>query len=186
MAAQRVSCASSSALFRIDCILSWKAPRGGTTVELRLYGNDDQSYLPGRTSVVPWPRTAWKRSSGVFVTWVLHRTARPAPPRPQAPPPPWRRSGPLRRRRIDQHTGDTWRPKSLAASTNVATTLTLIAEGGRAAHRMPRAYPVPHSKRSSRSPLSRIALNRSSGVFVNWILHRTAMPPLFTKPDTHP
>jgi hypothetical protein len=29
--------------FRIGCILGWKAPRGGTTVELRLFGNDDQS-----------------------------------------------------------------------------------------------------------------------------------------------
>jgi hypothetical protein len=52
----------------------------------------------------------------------------------------WRRSGPsgrcifgsLARRKIDYHTGEIWRPKSRAASTNVATTPARIAEGSAA------------------------------------------------------
>ncbi len=48
----------------------------------------------------------------------------------------------LARRNCDYHAGETWRPKSRAASTNVATTPARIAEGGTpASHQMHKCLP---------------------------------------------
>jgi hypothetical protein len=97
------------------------------------------------------------------------RNARPAPPRPPAPHLASPRSGSsgrcnfgfLARCNYDYHTGDTWRPRSRAASTNVATTPALIAEQNRAPHRMQVAYPINRSKRTS---LVQLPKKRGSGV----------------------
>ena len=107
-----------------------------------------------------------------------------APSLPPAPLLAWPRSGFIRSRRIDYHAGETWWPNNSAASTNVATTPTLIAEGGRALHRMQGAYPINLSKRTSLVSLSRKTRKRSSGVFVVWVLHRNAIRSLLTRPHT--
>src|SRR5918994_2603408 len=60
----------------------------------------------------------------------------PVLPLPPAPPPPWRRSEPSGSRQFVQWTGATWRPRSPAASTSVATTPARIADGGAPATRM--------------------------------------------------
>jgi hypothetical protein len=63
-------------------------------------------------------------------------TARSATSRSPAPPPPWRRTGPLGRCHYVHYTGESWRPKIGAARTKVATTPARIADGGAPATKM--------------------------------------------------
>src|SRR5215218_8897236 len=52
--------------------------------------------------------------------------------------------------------------------------------------RLPRgAYPVPHSKRTSRSPSPNTAWKHSSDSFVIWVLHRITVPGPYNRPHTH-
>ena len=103
--------------------------------------------------------------------------ARPTPLRPPAPLPAWRRSGPSGRRKIDYHTGETWRPSSEATSTNVVMRLrpldgrTLTLHRAKPVAITPRsnaifgdrfgAYAVARSKRTSCAPSHSKARNLS-------------------------
>ena len=102
--------------------------------------------------------------------------------------PPWRRSGPSSRCKFVYHTGETWRPKSRAASTKAGTTpapcRSHLKLHGQVGHDHPRskanfsdqfgAYTAARSKHTSLVPSPSTPWKRISGCFVFWDLHRGA------------